>query len=419
MEPDVPRATESLLEEAGRVLPEIRDSFARVLTSLPTRVRRARDIIKVLGVHQTLAWKIMRVVESKDPFAAAQYIPGSEGVNIFLEAARSQEAPVDVIDRARAAMDDYRQLIAEHAGDRASLELMLGASARASHQQTDLTYRKSGFQCASFTWGVQARVRLLSTMLYVDSDPHLMRLANVAGYVGLRRVRPQIRWTLWQSNCGVYDDASTYQRTPYRPLDANGVLPSGVPLLRDFSAVPAEQIVRTVLPSGEAEDQWVDGPVGDKAAITCMTGGVLNTSISRYGDAQNPWHEFGLPVRTPVEMLAIDLFVHRDLFGRIDPHLTVYSELTGRPWYQTSQNHRQDHYTLQFPETVEHLGRGRLVIHNADVPRYDEMMRFAFDTLGWDIDACDVFRVSIPYPVIATAAVLRFAAPLPPPDFTP
>ena len=91
---------------------------------------------------------------------------------------------------------------------------------------------------------------------------------------------------------------------------------------------------------------------------------------------------------------------------------SVYSELAGRPWFATAQNHRQAHCSLEVPETVEHLGRGGSAIHTADIPRYDEMMRFAFDQLHGELEACDVYRVRIPYPVMATAAVIRFPAPL-------
>ena len=108
----------TLQEDASRVLPEIRNSFAGILASLPSHVRRPRDITRVMGLNQTLAWKIMQVVKAKDPFAASQYIPGAEGVNILLEAADRLDVPEKVIARTRTAMESFRQLIADHAGDR-------------------------------------------------------------------------------------------------------------------------------------------------------------------------------------------------------------------------------------------------------------------------------------------------------------
>ena len=397
------------------MLPEIRNSFANVLASLSPTIRRPRDITRVMGVNQTLAWKIMQIVKAKDPFLAAQYIPGAEGVSIFLDAAERLDAPGEAIARARAAMEGFRKLISEHAGDRASLELMLGASATEGSRQTDLTYRKAGFQCASFTWGVQARTRLMSIMLYPEQDPNLVRIAKVAGYVGLRRVRPQIRWPLWQASFGEYEEGSNVaQASPFKPIDPEGALDSGAPLLRAFSTVPPSQIEREMLPNNELVDCWVDGPVGDKAAINCITGEVLRNPSPRYGDANNPNHEFGLQVRTPMEALVQDLFVHRDLYGLLHPSLTVYSELAGRPWYEISQSQRQDQSVLPFPEQVEHLGQGPSALHTPDVPAYEDMMRFAFSKLGWDLEACDVYRVHMAYPVIATACVVRFELPFEP-----
>jgi hypothetical protein len=408
----MPESTDTLQEEASRVLPEIRNSFAGVLASLPSHIRRPRDITRVMGVNQTLAWKIMQVVKGKDPFAAAQYIPGTEGVNIFLDAARRLKAPEEVIARARAAMKDFRRLIADHAGDRASLELMLGASATEGSRQTDLTYRKAGFQCASYTWGIQARARLMTMMLYPHSDPLLIRCAKIAGFVGLRRVRPQIRWPLAQPMYGDYEKGSNVPlERPFLPIDPDGALPGGVPLLRQFSSVLPDAIKRIALPNGQLEDCWVGSPVGDKAAINCFTGEVVRKPSPRYADEQNLYIEFGTRIRTPMEVLVRDLFVHGDLYGRIEPVSTVYSELSVQPWFETPQAERREQDVLPFSETVEYLGEGPTVIHTPDVPRYEEMMRFAFSKLEWDIQACDVYRVRVAYPVIATALTVRFKMP--------
>ena len=365
-----------------------------------------------MGVNQTLAWKIMQIVKVKDPFAAAQYIPGAEGINIFLDAAKRLSAPEEVIARARAAMEGFRKLIAEHAGDRASLELMLGASANEGQSQTDLTYRKAGFQCASYTWGVQARARLMTVALHPDTDPNHVHFAKIVGYVGLRRVRPQIRWPLLHSTFGSYADGSNVPRIdPFRPIDPDGVLPTGAPLLRQFSTVPPEQIERIPLPNGEYDDCWIGDSVGDKAAISCFTGEILREPGPRYGDPDDPYEEFGSQIRTPLETFILDIFVHHELYGRLHPELSVYSELSGRKWYHTPYAQRPPQDTLSFPERVEYLGRGSSVIHTPDIPAYEDMMHFVYSRLGWDLQAADVYRAVITYPVIATAAVVRSELP--------
>ena len=405
-------STNTLQEEASRVLPEIRNSFAGVLASLPTHIGRPRDITRVMGVNQTLGWKIMQVVKGRDPFATAQYIPGTEGVNIFLDAARRLNAPEKVIARVQEAMDSFRQLIAEHAGDRASLELMLGASASEGSPQTDLTYRKAGFQCASYIWGVQARARLMAIMLCPHDDPTLINCAKIAGFVGLRRVRPQIRWPLAQPMYGDYEEGSNVPReSPFAPIDADSVPPGGVPLLKKYSTVSLEAIERVPLPDGAMEDCWVGNPVGNEAAINFFTGEVVRKPSPRYADAQNLYVEFGTRIRTPMEVLVQDLFVHRDLYGRIDPVSTVYSELSVQPWYNTPQAQRREQDELPFPERVEYLGQGPSVMHTQDVPLYEDLMRYCFAKLGWNLDACDVYRVRVAFPVIATALTVRFKMP--------
>lgn len=406
--------SESLLEDAARVLPEVRNSFARILSSLPGHIRRARDLIKVLGIHQTLAWKVIRIIDARDPFAAAPFIPGVEGVEKFLEAASRLDAPPVLIEQARAAVDEYRKLIATHAGDRASLELMLSASARNANPQTDLSYRKAGFQCASYIWGVQAKARVLASLLYPHKDPARMNMGAIAGYVGLRRVRPQTRWTLWRACAGTFDVEGQPQRhSPYRPIDPEGTPQEGVPLIGRFCSDPPPEIQRVTLPSGDAEDQWVEGPIGERSAVTCFTGEVLREPVPRFATPMEPQCDLGQQIRTPTELLVHDLIIHRDLFGVIKPELLVFSELGAKPWFESIGPGRTPAILSSFSESIQHLGIGLSAGHSPDIPQYADLLRHCYQKLGWDGDRCDVYRLMMAYPVVATAIVSRFDLPIP------
>lgn len=354
----------------------------------------------------------MQVVDTEDPLAIVTYIPGAEGINIFLSAAERCSTPPEVINRARAAMAEFEKLIADHVGDRGSLELMLGATARKNRPHIDLAYRKAGFQCGSYTWGVQARSRLLCAILYPDADPMRVRAGKIAGFVNLRRVRRETRWTLWRTT-NVDNEDGTSLNNAFVPIDPQGALPRGVPLLRPFSTVPSSQIERVVLPDS-TEERWVPGSVGDKFAITCITGEVLRKSMPRYRTEKEYRHEFGQQVYTPVEVLVQDLVVHRELYGRVAPVLTVYSQLDGRMWYDCPPELLKDLELKAFPTQVEYLGRGADALETSDVPQYPEIMRFAFGKLGWDTEACEMYRARIEYPVLSTATVLSLEMPAAP-----
>ena len=180
-----------------------------------------------------------------------------------------------------------------------------------------------------------------------------------------------------------------------------------------------DAIERVALPNGTLEDCWVGNPVGNEAAINCFTGEVVRKPSPRYADEQNLYIEFGTRIRTPMEVLVQDLFVHRDLYGRVDPVSTVYSELSVQPWFDTPQAQRREQDELPFAETVEYLGQGPGAIHTPDVPLYEDLMRYSFTKLGWDLEACDVYRVRVAYPVIATALTVRFKMPPAPGDRVP
>lgn len=58
-----------------------------------------------------------------------------------------------------------------------------------------------------------------------------------------------------------------------------------------------------------------------------------------------------------------------------------------------------------------YLGKGPSVMHTPDVPRYAEMIQYAFDRLGWDEARFDVYRCRVEYPVMPSSVVVRFDLP--------
>lgn len=401
---------DSLLDDASRILPELRRSFARVLNACPGHPRRPCDIARELGIHQTLAWKLRQVIDCKDAYAGARYIPGSSGVEIFLKAARAAGASTESIDRARSAIREYRRLIQAHAGNRAALELMLGASARDGHQRTELTYRKAGFQCSSYVWGVQARTRVNVSIAQPAGD-HDMWFASVCGYVSLRRVRPQTRWTLWRKGGTITSADGAELECPIRPIDQSSVTPNGTTLLVPFCSTPLPRIETVPVADGDIEEQWVEGSVGAKSAITCFVGDTLREPTTRYRDEHNRYFSAGISVSTPVETLVHDMLIHHDLYGVLEPELAVISELEGKPWWYVIESNELDRRRLPTGDEVEHLGRGLSVVHTPHVPRYEDLMRYVFDKLGWDGSKFDVYRVCVHYPVVGTALVTLFDMP--------
>lgn len=401
-------------QHAEAVLRSLRTAFAAIIEELPHSVERPQELSRALRIDRNLGWKINKLVQSPNPFLAAQHVPGSAAIQIFLDAAKRRNVSRASVDAARAALKDYEQLVREHAGDRASLDMMMTSCAPKGRERMDLTHRRAAFRSNSYIWGIQAKTQLKTDLLHPAGEAGMLDIAALRGFIGLRRIRANVTWTVARARCA-NDDGSLRRELNREPLDP-GVRALGgeqpVPLLREFCSKPLPRFRRVGGPHGFLQDKIVEGPVGNKGALNCVTGEVVRAAVPYYRDQHNLHADLIARVRTPCEQLVFDQLVHEDLFGRESPELVVYSELsddTPAPAF------REERLVLPVCDTVEYLGKGPDVLHTPAVPRYAEMARFVFDQLGWDGDRFNVFRVRMAFPPIPTSVVMQRVLP-PRPD---
>jgi hypothetical protein len=390
---------------------ELRASIARLLTSLPQPILRPRDLRDALGLHQTLAWKVFRIVQGTDPLGDIQYIPGPVGFETFLKAAARKGVPASTITEVRTAFDRFHSLIDSRAGDRASLELMLGGLIEeeegAGGSGDGRSLRRAGFRCASSTWGVQVRTRLLSQILAPsDQDPGLLDIALVRASFGMRRIKPGA--VLPISPVVLLDNDGKSRRPQVAvPLDVHGIV-GGMPLLKRFCSNPLPEIRVAHGPGGIPEHQLGELSVGGKTGIDMVFGQVHRDAASRFRDEHNPFSNSALTVRIPIETAIVDVWAHDDILRNATPRGLLYGELSGVPWYEQRPGSAE---RLSMSEPVEVMGRGLGCSPLLELPQYQRMMGFAFDSLGWNPDQYTLLRLRVEYPVIATAIVVQFDLP--------
>jgi hypothetical protein len=402
--------TRSLEEDAKRVLLNTRKAFAAIVEAVPGLVPRAQEVSEALAIPRKLGWQITRVVCETDPLLVGRYLPARGGMNTFLNGARRRNVPAPLIESAAAAVKEYERLIDTHADDRASLEMMLSACASRADEQTNDAWRKAAFMGNSYIWGVRAKAQLKTHFLFPGAERGRMDIASLRGFVGLRRMRPNVPWVVARARC-TDDDGEVRRPFASEPLDkpqAGKDAGDAVPLLREFCSRPLPRFRRTIRQYGFVEDELVEGPVGNTAAITCITGEVSRAVASYYRSEHNRCGAVVARMRTPCEVLVFDQLVHEDLFGRISPELIVYSQLSGGPSIPFAEMERD---RLPMCAPVEYLGKGPLVAYTPHVPRYTEMVQYVFDRLELNGERFEVYRVVLPYPPIPTSVVMSHELP--------
>ena len=397
------QAEHSFYEDAGRTLTRLRSNLSEVIAAVPDVVRKGADLHRALRIDRTLSWKIFKIANAIDPVAAGTHVPSRGNLRSFLRAASEQGVPESLIEAASDAADEFEKMVASHAGDRPTFDSMISAlGSDETAEQLNLVHRRQAFRAQRHILGVQAETQLKLVAIQPSDDPALLDGIRVEGFVGLRQLRDNAPLIISYSGAR-NDDGSVVEikREPLEPVSE----PHGVALLRDFCSKPLPELRAVEVQAGFVNGEIVTRDVGNRAAVTCMEGHLARGPLQRYSVEGDRICGNVLTVRTPVEVAILDLLVHEDTYGPIEPSVFVHAEHTGEMLWDGLIHKR---HRLPIHHSVVSLGKGPSALHTPDVPRYAEMARHVFKRAGWEAERFDVYRCRIEYPVMPSSVVVQF-----------
>jgi len=387
--------------EAQDVLAGVRRSIRGVLEQLRGPSARPRDLEQALGLHKTLAWRVLRVAYGRDPLADVQHIPGGEGIEKFLSAAEVAGVEKVRLVTVRESVARFRALVDTHAGDRPSLEVMLRSMTDAPEPAADLrATRRAAFRCASYTWGTQTKARILSG-IFTPCGGGLADVATVRAHVAMRRVRREGQLGLSRTVESATDKPGP-RSARVEAVEPEGLL-GGVPLLRDCCTRPLPEVEAVPAAGNNIDYRFVDQRIGARGAVTAYTAEIrrgLPGCLKR--DESNTMNALFLGVRRPIEMGIVDLWAPVGLFGTARPRGLSACAMFADPAREPPTRWRP----LPMAETAERLGRGLDACPIAGAPEYSGAMERVFARLGWDPSAYELHRLCVEYPVMGTSLAL-------------
>lgn len=354
---------------------------------------RPTEVGRILGVDKTLAWKMSRFSESTDLVKAVKHIPGTGGIEIMLKAAQDAGVAQDRIEAVRLADQAFREFVRQRAGDRRSFEAMLAAGGR--DERIELEERKAYYQSGSAIWGVRARAQLLTLCLRPsETIPDRVDVLQISGFVDFERLRADVPWIirrLWSSNSESTTDTD-FTRTPICPEASRG---DSLPVIPDFCTHPLPEINQFKGPDGVIYDEIAPGAVGKHGAVTCVTGELYAGAIPRNWSPDNTFGRYELVLRTPVESVLFDIYLHRDLtnFGHF--RHSVFGLLEDRPGVGVGKSHDRP---IVGPEDAMRLGAPPIT-QSTRYSEYSRLLGYAFDRAGWgSLDDFRGYRSELEYP---------------------
>ncbi|MFG0253016.1 MAG: hypothetical protein ACF8NJ_09105, partial [Phycisphaerales bacterium JB038] len=326
----------------------------------------------------------------------------------FLEAAARQHVRDDVLQAAREAVRQFDRLVEVHAGKRADLEMMLMSCSAAGRREANRAQRRAAFDANSHIWGVQAQTQLAAYFMHPSAGADRVDIAALRGFHGLRRNRPDVHWIVGRARC-VEGDGAVRPAPGFTPLD-EGVEPrdgTAVPLVREYCSQPLPRVQRVLGENRYLEDELTFADVGDTGRTTCVTGEIARACVAKYRDEKNQTGMLNIRLRTPVETLLLDLFVHEGTGISLPPDFQLYGDLNREgDAYERSERER-----LPIDEPLQHLGRAMSATYSPQVPRYTELVEWVYQRLGWRREEFDLYRVRLEFPVIPSSARFFFNLP--------
>lgn len=380
----------------------LRSATVRVLASLGAEDIRPMDLAKRLGLDKSLSWKLSQMAQSKEVAAILEQVPGSAAYTIFLRAADRAGADAELLLSAQQALASFDAAVHKHAGDRATLELVVDALSGKRRGKLE-TSRKLAFRGNSGIWGVQARVRVQAGIVVPNAeDGSMLDTAMVGGWVDFKRLRSDARWAIFR-RAARKADPEQHRPTQAReePIDpkSDAGEAAGLSLLKEFCS-PSMPEINALQEEHVTVYELGQSAVGNTGAFDCFFGTVVRKVGARKPVAPERPGMIGAQISAPVETLLFDMLVHKDIALASTPAVQVYGQLIAGFSPKTNRD------LLPLDHPVEEMQGEQLADETPVLPKYGEVMEHVVGRLGFALGDFTVYRFTLEYPPFPSTVMM-------------
>lgn len=368
-----------------------RRSIRAVLRSLPGDDLRPIPLARQLGLNKNLTSRLLGALARDDGFALLRELPGPAPLASFLRAAEEAGASATSLRSARTVLEAFRSLLEQEFGDKTHLDTMLAAHLPEVHARAELTARQLAFRGASLVKGLSVDVDVACFLVVPSRErPAFADVGIISGRVGLRRLRPGVPIRV----IGAVNHGPA-SATPDAPGLRQADLAERFSL--EFSDKPLPLSIRSY---ASRTEYWLDDRgVGPKSAVNVFVSEFHRERIAleRPVPGRRDTRSYSVwVVDEPCRALLLDQFVHKDIWPHLAPQLQVYD--TAKNGRTTPMDEDRSADLMPTTDRIESLGRDAAGFDTPLVPRYLEMLRFACDAWGWDLDSMRGYRCVSRYP---------------------
>jgi|TARA_R110000782_G_scaffold39714_4_gene92092 hypothetical protein len=365
--------------------------------------RPPADLSRDLGLDTKLGWKLHWVLVNDDPFAAALFVPGRAGVGIIAEGLRRAGASAEAAASVTRAGEAFHRCVTRHAENRAGFDTLLAA--HSSDERAALEHRRQAYQGSRYIWGIETRANLLTYIVHPSAGGETMDVASIRGIIGCQRLREHVPWRVGRTTLRRPEGVdAAFKREPVDPALGSMNPGDGLPIMGTYCTDPLPAIDRVPGPHGAVEFQLGPGPVGKRGRFDLITGEVVRAMQPRFAEEGDPPLRMRFGVRIPAQMAVFDVLMHKEMFARSAPRVSMLSDLFAS---ELGSTHQPADELPNAPELeILRVSADALAVDEA--PRFGDAVDEALGVLGWSAESFDLFRVAVPYPAVPTTMVMAF-----------
>lgn len=391
--------------ECRAAIDSLRAALVDLYASVGADPAGPQDVARRFGINKTLAWNVCKVITSRDALACIPNLPGSSAFQSLFSAMEADGADAGLLGRARDAVQAVSATVARHAGDRATLDLIVDGISPERDDYLEHS-RRLAFRGNSGLLGVQAKLRLMTVFL-TPSSTHSGRLdiAMSRGYVGLRRLRTDVRWPVFQLRSWG-NEPSVAEDSAWQPIDPQPA-ESRAPLLRDFSSVGPTDLVVERTRHG-TNHLLAPGPIGNVGAVDCFLADAARGAAPRHRTGADTTGEFGVTISAPTERLVFDLYAHEELDFVLQAEPRAFMGIFMDP---SEEPVPEGGLPLPVPKAVSPLPGSPPACAIAAFPRYGKLIQHVAAQMEWDLRSFRAVRYEVSFPPLGSTILLRFQLP--------
>ena len=409
MDVEVPSAA-AIVKEARASVGLVSAAFSEMVSELPS-VRRPADLRRLLGIDYGTSWRVVRVAGASDPLGVASAVPRPGSVSRLLSSAAARGVRDLTIERVRLAVEAHEALAVRHGGERSVFDAMLCSLAPEVGPGVDLDAKRAAYRANVLLYRRQIDATFGCQILRraPDGADGGLRVEYVwlSGVIGLTRFDPSAALLLAKTE--VHHDTRA-EREVNRRLAVGGEQvdsPEGL-LLRQFCsdrlpAVRMEEDVRT----GVRSYSFDSNGLGVGACMSFVIGERQRPVECDLDGSGRPVWRTGAKRASPAGVGMTDLFVDPALVEHPSARVFVVGGVANEYDYEQPDDQRH-----RFPvqERAEVAGRGPGAAVCDEVPRYGEMLEWAFDSVGWEgRERYALLRCRVDYPVLHTTTLVEMS----------